>query len=538
MTTSGFDVLLAAAPPLAVLVLMVGFRWGGNKAGLVGWILALVIAAVRFGAGGKLLAFAHVRSVVLTFDVVYIVWAALLLYMVVDQAGALKVIARWFTTLTSDELLRVLLLGWVFTSFLQGVGGFGVPVAIVAPLLVGLGLSPLQAIVIPSIGHAWGVTFGSLGSSFIALMGVTGLPADTLAPDAAFLLGLSAVGCGLLVALAYAGRKGVIHALPAVLLIGGVMAAGQYMLATNGLWNIATAGGSLGGLVVGLWVTRWGLYRANDTPTAEIAGTQRDVSLQTNPSSGNPGIENPRPAPSFPQAIAGYAMLVVLAVLITGFEPIKDFVGQVKPAVRIPEVTTSKGWITPETESLGIRIFGHTGAVLIYSAAIAYVLYRTRGFYKPGVEQVIWKGVYQKGILPAFGILAMVAMATIMSNAGMTRTLAEWMSDAVPPGLYAFVATAIGSLGAFMTGSNTNSNAVFGALQMDTAALMGLSVPVVLGIQTASAALCSLLAPAKIIVGASTVGMSGQEGVVLRNLLLYGGALLLLVAVLGFVMLR
>jgi hypothetical protein len=123
-------------PPLAVLVLMVGFRWGGNKAGLVGWIVALVIAAARFGAGGKVLAFAHVRSLVLTFDVVYIVWAALLLYMVVDQAGALKVIAHWFTNLTSDELLRVLLLGWVFTSFLQGVGGFGVPVAIVAPLLV------------------------------------------------------------------------------------------------------------------------------------------------------------------------------------------------------------------------------------------------------------------------------------------------------------------------------------------------------------------------------------------------------------------
>jgi lactate permease len=120
----------------------------------------------------------------------------------------------------------------------------------------------------------------------------------------------------------------------------------------------------------------------------------------------------------------------------------------------------------------------------------------------------------------------------------MIRTLAEWMSDAVPPDLYAFVATAIGSLGAFMTGSNTNSNAVFGALQMDTATLIGLSVPVVLGIQTASAALCSLLAPAKIIVGASTVGMSGKEGIVLRHLLLYGGALLLLVAVAGFVRLQ
>jgi lactate permease len=179
------------------------------------------------------------------------------------------------------------------------------------------------------------------------------------------------------------------------------------------LWNIGAAGASLGGLIVGLWVTRWSLYRVNDTAAAE---EQSRVPVQTHPSSGNPGTENPRPAPTFPQAIAGYAMLVILAVLITGFEPVKDFVGQIKPSVRVPEVTTSKGWITPETEELGIRIFGHTGAVLIYSAAIAYVLYRSLGLYKPGVEQAIWKGVYKKGILPAFGILAMVAMATIMAN--------------------------------------------------------------------------------------------------------------------------
>jgi lactate permease len=120
----------------------------------------------------------------------------------------------------------------------------------------------------------------------------------------------------------------------------------------------------------------------------------------------------------------------------------------------------------------------------------------------------------------------------------MTRMLAEWLSQAVPPDLYTIVATAIGALGSFMTGSNTNSNAVFGTLQMDTALLLGLSVPLVLGAQTAAAAIASLLAPAKIIVGASTVGMSGDEGTVLRNLLVYGGILLLLIAALAFVFAR
>ena len=158
--------------------------------------------------------------------------------------------------------------------------------------------------------------------------------------------------------------------------------------------------------------------------------------------------------------------------------------------------------------------------------------------YEPGAEREIAKGVWQKGKKAALGILFMVSMATIMANAGMTRSLAEWLAGAVPSDLYAFVSTTIGALGAFMTGSNTNSNAVFAALQMDTAALLSLSVPMVLATQTASAAIASVLAPAKIIVGASTVGMSGDEGRVLRNLVLYGGALLLLIAILAFIFLR
>ena len=520
MSSDPLNVILAVLPPLVVLILMVGFRWGGAKAGPAGWAVALVIAILRFGTGGEVLLYAHVRALELTIDVVLIVWAALLLYFVVREAGALEVIAQGFTALTGDAVLRILLLGWVFTSFLQGVGGFGVPVAVVAPLLVGLGLPPLTAVVVPSLGHAWAVTFGSLGSSFIALIGVTGLDADFLAPPAAVLLGFGALACGVTVAFVAGRWRGLRQALPALLFIGGVMAVVQYLVATNGLWNIASGAAGLAGLAAGFWVTRWPMYRHQNSTAPAVANSDS------------------KSGPSFPLAISAYVVLVILAFLITGVAPIKDFLGQVKIAVDIPEVQTSLGWVTPATQGLGIRILIHTGAVLFYSSLIGYFLFRRGGYYKAGAAQTILRGVWQKGKNPAIGILSMVAMATVMQDAGMTRAIAEWLSGAVPPDLYAFVAAAIGSLGAFMTGSNTNSNAVFAGLQMDTAQLMGLSVAMVLGIQTASAAIASLLAPAKILVGASTVGISGDEGTVLRNLLLYGGLLVLFIAVLGFLFLQ
>ena len=125
-----------------------------------------------------------------TADVSLIVWAALLLYYIVDRAGALRVISGALTSLTADRLTQALLLGWVFASLLQGMGGFGVPVAIVAPLLVSMGVPQVRAVIIPAIGHGWAVTFGSLGASFVMLVNVSGLPGERLAPAAAIMLGL------------------------------------------------------------------------------------------------------------------------------------------------------------------------------------------------------------------------------------------------------------------------------------------------------------------------------------------------------------
>lgn len=129
-------------------------------------------------------------------------------------------------------------------------------------------------------------------------------------------------------------------------------------------------------------------------------------------------------------------------------------------------------------------------------------------------------------------MLALVAMASLMTHSGMTQIIARGISETFSEDIYPLAAPFIGALGALMTGSNTNSNVVFGALQQETAALLGLAAPIVLAGQTAGASLGSVLAPAKIIVGCSAVGLSGQEGPVIRRMLLLGLIPVLLVALL------
>jgi len=489
------DWILSALPIALILVLMVGMRWGAAKAGPAGWFAAMLLAAWRFGAGLQLLAMAQVKALLLTLDVLLIIWAAFLLFRVADEAGGIGVLARALPQLTADRGMQALLIGWAFASFLQGVGGFGVPTAVTAPILVGLGFPPLAAVVVPSLGHAWSVTFGSLGSSFQALMASSGLPGQVLAPASAGLMGLACFGSGITAAHAAVGGRAVRQLALTILLLGTTMAAAQYLAATQGLWNLASFLGGLAGLVVGTLLAR---RHAGQRGEAGHGPDRRELML----------------------ALSGYLALVALTLVITLVEPIGDWLGGAVLQVRFPELTTASGYVTPAGFGRIIAPFRHGGAILGYSALVAYLLYRRAGLYSAGAGRRILSGTLRQVLPSSLGIAALVAMAVVMAHAGMTEILARGLATGFG-GAFALVSPWIGALGAFMTGSNTNSNVLFGLLQTRTAELLGYSLPLVLAAQTAGGAVGSIFAPTKIVVGASTAGMAGQEGLILRRLLLY-----------------
>ena len=144
--------------------------------GPAAWLTAFVVSTVAFGSDSSLIAYSQVKSALLSAWVLYIIWAALLLFHVVDEAGSIKTIGHGISRITENRVMQLILLSWIFTTFLQGIAGYGVPVAVVAPLMVGMGFSPVAAVVTTSVGHSWSVTFGSLAASFFALSGVSELP--------------------------------------------------------------------------------------------------------------------------------------------------------------------------------------------------------------------------------------------------------------------------------------------------------------------------------------------------------------------------
>jgi len=500
--------VLAFIPIALILILMVGFRWGAARSGGVGYLSALLIAIIVFGSGAGLLAYSHTKALLLTIDVLFVIWAAFLLYRVADEAGAITTIGLSLPHLTADKGVQALIIGWVFASFLQGVGGFGVPVAVIAPILVGLGFSPLQAVVIPSLGHGWAVTFGSLGSSFIALMAATGLPAEVLAPPAALFLSLAGPVTGFFVAHAADGFKAMRRLAVPILVLGFAMSLTQFLVATNGLWNIAAFCAGMVGLIISI-----PLARRYHGPDVENGSFDRRTLLI---------------------AVSGYVALIAVTLGVQLIPGVKAFLGQIILQVDFPEIKTVLGYTTPAGPGRVIAPFRHAGAILTVSSIIAYLIYRRAGLYEKGAPKRILTGMVKRVMSSSVSIASMVAMAVIMQHSGMTDTLARGLAFSMG-WAYPVVAPWIGALGAFMTGSNTNSNVVFGALQLRTAQLLGYSAAIILGAQTAGAALASILAPTKIVVGASTAGMAGKEGDVLRKLIAYTAVLLVFLSILALI---
>ena len=500
--------ILAIIPIIIILFLMVGLRWGAARAGGAGYLSALLIAILFFGAGPELLAYAHARAFFLTIDVLMIIWAAFLLYRVADEAGAIRVISNALPHLTGDMGMQALIIGWVFASFLQGVGGFGVPVAVIAPILVGLGFSPLAAVIIPSIGHGWSVTFGSLGSSFQALMAATGLPGEQLATTTAIFLGVVCLVSGWMVAHAAEGWTAVRRLWSPALVIGVVMAVVQTLVVSAGFWNIGAFVGAVAGMVVTIPLAR------------RFKGKQGD--------NGELNLG------SLAIALSAYMITVAVILAVQLIPVLKVYLGVVVLQVDFPQTTTSltslnPGFSTPAGPGRPIVLFRHTGVLLAFSSLVAYFIYKFAGLYEAGAARRILDGTLRRVMSSSVSIVSMVSMAVIMENSGMTETLARGLAGGMGQ-VYPLVAPWIGALGAFMTGSNTNSNVVFGALQLQTAVILGYSVSVILAGQTAGAAVASILAPTKVVVGASTAGMAGREGYVMRKLFFYVAFLLLLVS--------
>ena len=181
-----------------------------------------------------------------------------------------------------------------------------------------------------------------------------------------------------------------------------------------------------------------------------------------------------------------------------------------------------------------LQPFLHPGSIILLVALGSYLIFQKQGLCSiqnfKNAASATWRSAFPVSI----GVISMVGLAALMDYCGMSMLLARGLSDSLGA-FFPLVSPSVGVLGAFATGSNNNSNVLFGPLQNNVAALLGMDARILLAAQTTGGALGSMIAPAKIIVGCSTAGIKGKDGDVLRVTLLYCLAFCLLIGLITWI---
>lgn len=493
-----------------LLALLVGFQMPAKKAAPLSLMLATLIAMVLFKADLMLIAVQSGKGAWNAMTILLVIIPALLIYELSNEVRAFNAMQRVIEQLTQNELLQIMAIGWVFTSFLQGITGFGVPIAVGAPLLIGIGVKPLYAVAIPLLAHAWGGTFGTLAVGFDALIdqiqGVSQVEVFQIALWASLFIWILNFTAGIGISWFYGKWEGVRKGLPAVLAISLVQGGGQMLLSQLNITLsnfIATCFGF--GVIYLLGRTK--LYK--EAWSIENSPVMDRFFKRTTVDSKDGATLN--------QALMPYYMLTATTLLILLVEPLNLLMGKFKFGFSFPGVATGLGVRIPEVASYApIAPLTHAGTFLLAAAIFGYLMYRKKGMLTNGVEKRIIKRVLIKVLPSAIAITSLIMMSRIMSGSGQTDVLARGVANVLGQA-YVFLAPTIGFLGGFMTSSNMSSNILFGEFQRATAEILGLNRAAVLGAQTAGGAIGNSIAPGSIVLGTTTAGIVGQEGKVLRR---------------------
>jgi lactate permease len=523
---------LALVPIIILLVLLVGLRWKAPEAGPIGMFAAALIALFLYRAPPEVLAVAGAKGIWDAIFIMYVVWPALLLYRVTEQAGAFQALRIGIQKFSNNQMFLVLGFGWVFASFLQGIAGFGTPIAVVAPLLIAIGVRPLWAVVIPLIGHAWANMFGTLAVGWLATLTVIDLQNVTeTAFQTAILLWVPNLASGFLLAWMIGRMKGVMHALPFVLIISAIHGGLQLGLT---LWDPVLSNflASSVGLLALYPLSRWKKYSepAEDVDTSHVMKSDH----------GESKAEEEEPVMGLGMAAMPYIVLTIATVAALVPQPVEQFLGQVEVGLPFPAVETGYGMEHEAEQPYDpFSPLTHPGTFLLISAMVAYGVYRSKGFYGTFAEREesggksIWKNTAADAIPASVAVIAFLVMSKVMDHSGQTQVLALGIAEVAPPTVFLFASNWIGVLGAFMTSSNTASNILFAPLQQETVmAVEGLQEATIIGAQSTGGAIGNAIAPANVVLGTGTAGIVGKEGDVLRKTLPYAIGVAVLVGLL------
>lgn len=548
---------LFAAIPIVVLLVMLGVlrtaaHWAAAAALLSAFVVAVLVYRMPFVPALSSVFYGAAFGL---WPIAWIVLNAIFLHNLTVETGYFDVVRESLASLTTDRRLQALIIAFSFGALIEGIAGFGAPVAITAAIMASLGFAPLYAASIALLANTAPVAFGSLGIPVIALGGlvaplvgqadnVDGVTNALSAMVGRQLPLFSIIIPGFMV-FVMAGWRGMMQVLPAVATAGVTFAVTQFFVSNfigPSLVDVLAALVSLAALylLLRVWQPATAWRFASERGAADAAAAsgeapqvyESETGAEEREARGEYGISGGGRGAAGTPRISGFRAWLpyVILVIVIVVARVGDLFPNIPPALNVTEwlntativfpwpgldgVVTQMPPIQPEPTSYSaeftFNILSAAGTVVLFAAIIA-------GFVMgagPATQLRVYGQTLNQMKLAFLTIAMVLALAFVLNYSGMTSTLG--LAFATTGFFFPFFSAFIGWLGVVLSGSDTSSNTLFGPMQTVTAQQLGIEPALAGATNSSGGVMGKMISPQNLTVGASAIGQVGREAEIFR----------------------
>ncbi|MCK9257925.1 MAG: L-lactate permease [Sulfurospirillaceae bacterium] len=533
----GLQALFAAMPIILSAIFLVGMRMPAKRAMPIIFIITALIGVFVWDMTIVRVISSSLQGIVITISVLWIIFGAILLLNTLKHSGAITTIKAGFNSISPDRRVQVIIIAWLFGSFIEGASGFGTPAAVVAPLLVAIGFPAMAAVMAGMMIQSTPVTFGAVGTPI--LIGVNaGLD------KAAITERLVAAGSSWDAYLQMiTSSAAIVHAIVGTLIPFFIVVMMTRFFGKNRSWAdgfsilpFAIFGGlaftipyvftgiflgaefpSLIGPLVGLAIVvpaakagflipkdSWDFPPAKEWPVGWVGKLEVKLDALTE-----------KKQLSLTMAWLPYLLVALILVLSRANASFKSMLLSLK--IGFTNILGEAG-VSASLEPLYLP-----GGILTFVALLTFFLHGM----KANELKTAFKESSSVLLSAGFVLIFTIPIVRILINSGvngadlmsMPIAMATWVGQSVGD-IYPFFATSVGALGAFIAGSNTVSNMMLSQYQFGVAEILGVSSVFMVALQSVGAAAGNMIAIHNVVAASATVGLLDREGETLRKTVL------------------
>jgi lactate permease len=552
----GLSAIFAALPLLTLFVLLGVLRMRAWLAGLISLAVSLAVAIFVYSMPvGQSLLSASEGAAFGFFPILWIVINAIWVYNLTVASGHFDVLRRSFEQVSADMRIQAIIIAFCFGALLEALAGFGTPVAITVVMLMALGFPPVRAAAVALIANTAPVAFGALATPIVTLASVSHganpdprLTVDTLGAMVGRQTPILSLVVPLVLVLVVDGRRGLRQTWPAAAVAGVAFGVAQFVASNYISVPLTDIVASLvSAAAVVLLVRVWRPVESPDLTSEAVVGARAVApsprrpqhARETAAAAAAAGLAGGRvatgagdqppdrpgggaaaeavPAPDSRAEVArAYAPYLVIIVLfsLANITAVKNALARSPWTVKFQwpgmDIVTAAGKPV-SSATFALNWLPAAGTLMVISGVITAFVLRIDA--RRAVKAYLDTYVALRHAIVT--VMAVLALAYVLNQSGQTNTLGAWLAAA--GGVFVILSSILGWIGVAVTGSDTSSNALFGALQVQTAAKAGLDPLLLAAANSSGGVLGKMISPQNLAIAASAVGMPGREGEIFRK---------------------